>query len=106
MSEHYASRERADAIWTMLVEKAGAREDQRWEFVGYIMEVNRFGHEFRFMGTLGSGGKLYSFSPREGFYVSCYPEDRTPERTAVIDAANEWLESPCIARKAGKGKGP
>jgi hypothetical protein len=89
--DRYVSRETADAVWSILVEEAGAREDQRDEFVGYIVTPSQFGHEFRFMGSLASGGKLYSYSPRHGFYVGCYPEDRTPERSAAIDRANARL---------------
>ncbi len=87
----YVPRERADAIWTLLVAKAGAREDDRQQFVGYIVTPARFGHEYRFGGLLGTGGKIYSYSPRPGFYLACYPEDRTAERTAILDAINAEL---------------
>ncbi len=92
MSANYVSRERADAIWTLLVNEAGATEDDRPAFVGYLMEPNQFGHEYRFMGSLGTGGKLYTYSPRPGAYVGCYPEHRTPERSAIIAAVNLRLD--------------
>lgn len=38
------------------------------------------GGEFRFQGTLGFGGKFWSY----GWYVNCYSEDETPARAAVI----------------------
>lgn len=45
--------------------------------------------EYRFMGSLGFGGKVWSNRGR--LYVTCYPEDRTPERQAAIDWANARL---------------
>lgn len=45
--------------------------------------------EWRFQGNLGFGGKLYF--ERGKFRVGCYPEDRTPERIAMIDRANTRL---------------
>lgn len=47
--------------------------------------------EYRFFGDLGSGGKFYFDSL--GFRVDCYEENKTPERRAMIDAANVELKS-------------
>ncbi len=87
------TRDEAEAVWTLLVGEAGANEDDRWQFVGYVMEPQACGHEYRFMGLLGTGGKLYTYSPRPGAYVGCYPEHRTPKRTAIIEAVNVRLDA-------------
>jgi hypothetical protein len=45
--------------------------------------------EWRFCGSLGFGGKLrYS---NDGFRVTCYSEDRTPECDKCIQTANARL---------------
>lgn len=46
-------------------------------------------HEFRFQGVLGFGGKVWFSQDR--IYVTCYPEDETPERKVMIASANEQL---------------
>ena len=45
--------------------------------------------EYRFCGSLGLGGKYYPYSN----VVSCYSEDRTPERDAAIAAADRALRA-------------
>ena len=46
--------------------------------------------EWRFQGNLGFGGKLWF--EREGWRVSCYPEDETPRRCEAIEKANAVLK--------------
>lgn len=61
-----------------------------WEgFQGYICEPADF-HEWRFGGTLGFGGKVHLNG--RGLYVSCYPEDLTPELDDLIARVNRRLE--------------
>jgi hypothetical protein len=61
-----------------------------WDgFQGYICEPCPYGHEWRFSGRLGFGGKLHLTHDR--LYVSCYPEDSTPGREAAIARVNESL---------------
>lgn len=43
-------------------------------------------NEFRFMGRLGFGGKLYYSC--DGWRVSAYPEDTTPEIRRIVAATN------------------
>jgi hypothetical protein len=43
--------------------------------------------EYRFMGALGFGGKFW----QQSMTVTCYPEDETPERRAIIERANAAL---------------
>lgn len=78
----------ADAIYDVLVQHAEAREARRYEF---IFHLTRGCEEFRFMGSLGFGGKLY-VEPG-GWRVGAYPEDikAYSERQQVIDATNAAL---------------
>ncbi len=77
--------EQANAVFDVLVECAGASEWQREEFV--LTQTGGRCDEFRFMGSLGSGGKFW----RHRMQVSAYPEDMTPERQATIDTTNTRL---------------
>lgn len=80
-------------IWQILGEECRNRDDP-WErdysFVRYLAEDKLgFGHEYRFQGALGFGGKFYNdyFSWR----VDYYPENETPERIEMRKHANERL---------------
>jgi hypothetical protein len=77
--------DQANAIWDVLVEHAGAVEDQREQFVS----VQTYSHcaEYRFGGELGFGGKFWS----QRWDVTCYSEDQTAERQAIIAATNAAL---------------
>lgn len=84
----------AEAIWAILTEECGARSDH-----GFVWHQTR-SHvtEWRFMGTLGFGGKFWrSTSKRpdgtwgELWRVDCYREDATPDRLATIKRANARL---------------
>ncbi len=76
-----------DAIFDVLVEECGSRGDRldRDEFAYHFPECV----EFRFIGALGFGGKVWS--DRGRLYVTCYPEDETPKRRRMIDRANARL---------------
>lgn len=80
-------------IWGILVNHAGAVDtDSNW--VSFRQWFDRAfekgGDEYRFMGDLGFGGKFW-LHRRDGMYVTCYPEDRTPERDTIVDATNRYL---------------
>jgi hypothetical protein len=81
---------------------AAADESMLYQFRRAVIECeDNFGVEFRFCGKLGFGGKFHMHPTSFAFpnvlagdyraYVSCYPEDRTPERDELIEAANERL---------------
>ena len=53
--------------------------------------LNKTSGEYRFIGTLGFGGKLF-FSFSKGFWVSCYQEDETPEVLEKIAEINKTLD--------------
>lgn len=85
-----------NAVYSILVEHVGARKgkddggrDGRTEFVNYF--TNRDDGEFRFMGSLGMGGKCYMQAGE--VWVDCYSEDRTVKRTADVDNANREIRA-------------
>ena len=85
----------AQRAWAILVEECGADPDS----LGYelfMADCARGFVEHRFGGMLGFGGKLYT--DRASLQVDCYPEDRTPERAAMIAAANPRLAALDTAR--------
>ena len=81
----------AERIWRVLVEECGCRDDtnNRHSFMHYLATEHWAGHEWRFQGALGFGGKFHNNRGR--WWVSCYPENRTPERDAMIRKANERI---------------
>lgn len=85
------SAKRANVVYDILVARAGAREDSRDEFVRYLTEDCRWGHEYRFIGSLGMGGKLHH--NHGSLNISCYHEDETDERREIIETVNGLLET-------------
>jgi hypothetical protein len=96
-------RDLAEAIYDVLVEEAGASNDDgdRWQFTGYVCGDRDGGswREYRFCGALGFGGKFHANAGR--LYVSCYPEDATAEREVTIARANERIAALAAASVAG-----
>ncbi len=88
------SLEYALKIGNILVDIGGANSkilDLNSEFIRYLTkEESNWGHEYRFMGHLGSGGKFYS--SWDNWRVSCYQESETPFRLSVIKEINEQLK--------------
>lgn len=87
-----------ESVWQILKEECQAGKDN-------IMFINTAGDfaEWRFQGALGFGGKIYQRRFRgeiENLFVSCYSEDLTPEREAMIKRANKRL-----AELVAKGEG-
>lgn len=80
------------AIFDVLVTCAGARESM-WEDFLYSLQCGT--REYRFQGSLGFGGKYWP----ETNTVSCYPEDMTDRRRAIITETNGHLAH-CAARLA------
>jgi hypothetical protein len=77
-------------VYDVLVAHAGASrdEDERFAFIFEYSGQKPTG-QYRFCGKLGFGGKFYW----PGFCVGCYPEDRTAEREAAVEATNLALKS-------------
>lgn len=83
----------ADQAYSALVEHADAidRDGERHAFVHAVSKADRPTDEYRFMGSLGFGGKFRNPGHGSVPYVDCYPEDMTSERSIVIDRTNEAL---------------
>jgi hypothetical protein len=80
------TREAAEAVWKVLVEEAGASDDDREMF---FHAQARGCTEYRFCGMLGFGGKFWHNAGR--WHVTCYPEDETVLKRIVIERANKRL---------------
>jgi hypothetical protein len=80
------------ACYGLLVSTGNATADlwDKQAFISYFVDgTDTSTKEWRFSGHLGFGGKFW----RNGtdHYVSCYPEDETPERRAMIDDLNRQI---------------
>lgn len=76
-----------EEIWQILSDECGATPHMPSDFKTLFPGCN----EYRFMGGLGFGGKIWAPQGSCPIRVSCYPEDETPARKAMIKAANEKL---------------
>lgn len=82
------TEERANKIFDILVAEAGARENDRYDFVYHHCTCEYGCREYRFQGKLGFGGKYRS--TWNG--VTYYPENETPEIKAIAEKVNELLK--------------
>jgi len=73
-------------VYDVLIAECGAAVGDRNAFV-QEMQSDTPTREWRFQGRLGFGGKYWPLEKR----VSCYREDETPERRAMMDRCNEVL---------------
>ncbi|RYF08825.1 MAG: hypothetical protein EOO77_24875 [Oxalobacteraceae bacterium] len=86
------TQEQAAAIYTVLVTDAGAmdRSGERYAFTRYV--VDKQGDEYRFMGSLGFGGKFRNNGNHDNTpHIDCYAEDLTEARKATIQKVNAKL---------------
>ena len=82
----------ADRILGILRTHCGANlRGDEWNFRRFVEGAlgNAFNDEYRFIGSLGFGGKVWI--ERRAWRVSCYPEDETGERREAIATANAEL---------------
>ena len=88
------SREQAASVRAILEQECGLTTDSQGRD-GFIMTISdpvMECQEYRFQGALGFGGKFRNNGNFDNTpYVDCYPEDRTPERMAMIERANTRL---------------
>lgn len=78
----------ANAVWDVLVTHAGA-SDEPHQREAFVYHLTNGCTEWRFMGLLGFGGKLY-VEPRR-LRVGCYPADLGGREEQVIAATNAAL---------------
>ncbi len=75
----------------ILVEHAGVQDFRDWQRETFIRDfAEGTTTEWRFQGLLGFGGKFWRNNNH--YYITCYPEDRTPERETIIAKVNELLK--------------
>ena len=79
-----------EKVYEILIKDCGANQEQRLNFLAYMTNSD-LPLEWRFIGKLGFGGKLYKQGKK--MYVSCYPEDLNPERQEIINSVNEKLKA-------------
>lgn len=97
----------ADDALEIICEECGFDPDESaiYQFRRAVIEAESHNVEYRFIGALGFGGKFhlhlrhFSYLLGNGgdyrCYVSCYSEDKTPERAAMIEGANLRLTLLC-----------
>ena len=80
-----------ETVWDILVDHAGASKNPRDKaaFVLACLDRDNKLYEYRFCGRLGFGGKLWRYDGR--IYITCYPEDSTPERDRILRETNTQL---------------
>ncbi|WP_045740776.1 hypothetical protein [Actinoplanes rectilineatus] len=87
--------DQANAIYDILTQHAGAHEDGRSNFV--TAQTGNGPAEYRFQGSLGFGGKFWRTTGMRrtdrnlSWRVTCYEEDRTPDRDVAVEATNRAL---------------
>ena len=84
--------------YDLLIEHCGVRasyEPGKEVFTRYFIEEH--GHEWRFQGSLGFGGKFWH-RPSD-WDINCYIEDMTPERRDTIKKVNLLLTE--LAKEIG-----
>lgn len=72
-------------IWAVLHADCGAAEKMDDGFPYHWPKCR----EYRFGGSLGSGGKIWAYDGR--WYVNCYSEHMTPRADSCIKTANAKL---------------
>jgi len=76
-------------IWHILIDNAGASSNT-YDRHGFVIEaMSGEWTEWRFIGNLGFGGKVWNNCGR--VYVTCYRENETPERLDIIERTNKLL---------------
>lgn len=82
----------ARKAWTIIMRVAGAEYGLREDFIRYVTTPSPHPYEFRFMGSLGFGGKFH-WTPTQGAWVSCYPEDADDIAKAIVEVCNRLLKA-------------
>lgn len=94
LEHHTMTPETANKIYDVLLAECGPFPGyaDRHTFVWSICDrSDEATQEYRFQGNLGFGGKFWATNSQ--FYVTCYAEDRTPERNEIIERVNKRLST-------------
>lgn len=93
----------AELIIDVLVAECGvpADLDSRIKLADFLTR-DLPGVEYRFMGNLGAGGKLFNANGGK-LWVSCYPENETPARIAAIGRANARINALLVGWGLARG---
>ena len=98
--------DQANVVWDVLVSTCDANERDRWQFVHYVTDSKAYPHEWRFIGCLGFGGKLWLNGNRDGApHVTCYQEDETPMRAKIMEATNAAILAALVSLAEPSPKG-
>ncbi len=84
--------QQANVAYDILTDTAGATEYWRGQFVHTMTQDHLYPVEFRFQGSLGSGGKFRYDTFKGLFYVDCYPENVNDRVREVLDLTNSRLK--------------
>lgn len=86
------NKQKAHDVFDVLVREANAPESHRASFVAYFTDSDPEPKEFRFMGSLGMGGKCWLDTYRDPpVFVTCYLEEETAARRETIVRTNAAL---------------
>ncbi len=85
------NKQRLSQIWDVLVKHAGASEGGREAFIALASDWGERTLEYRFMGSLGFGGKVW-LNNGPHTYVNCYREHETEGRRKLMEIANGELK--------------
>lgn len=89
------TEEQAREAIKIINDECAANIDERdaYGFIRYVTNGDHDNKEWRFMGSLGFGGKFRVDSGRPHPYVDCYREDETQARLDAITKANKRLQA-------------
>lgn len=80
------TRREANAVYDILIREAGADNREHWRENFVQCQTTVAPREYRFGGFLGFGGKFWNTN--EGWYVTAYPEDYTPDLVRIAERTN------------------
>lgn len=83
--------ETANKVYDILVEHAGASDSENSRLAFTYAQCRQYLTEYRFIGSLGFGGKFRRGGHNQDLYVDCYSEDRSPARYEAIISTNMAL---------------
>jgi len=87
----HLTNEQATKVFGLLVRDYGASRDQWYGFRDYFTQTCFHGHEYRFMGIFGIGGKL-RLDTYSGLRADYYRESETPELNQKMETLNLELK--------------